>query len=91
MKIIEKETCQVLFFILLMPLSLLFKAPQEQQVLQVTKRKIQDSIIAVGNFKGPLVELKFLIERHPALGKKSIFFCYYQEQFSLVVETYPQN
>lgn len=50
-KMIKKETGQVLFLFLLMPLSLLFKTPQEQQVLQVTKQNPKDSMIATGNFK----------------------------------------
>lgn len=54
MKMVKKQTSQVLFFsILLMPLFLLFETPQEQQVLRVTKRKINDSMTAAGNFKGP--------------------------------------
>lgn len=51
MKMLKKESSQVLYSILLMPLFLLFKRPQEQQVFWVTK--IKDCMNAASNFKGP--------------------------------------
>lgn len=53
MKMVKKETTQTLLSVLLMPLFLLLKTPQEQEVLRVMKRKTKDSMIEAGNFKFP--------------------------------------
>lgn len=50
---VKKETTQTLLSVLLMPLFLLLKTPQEQEVLRVMKRKTKDSMIEAGNFKFP--------------------------------------
>lgn len=50
---VKKENTQILLSILPMPLFLLLKTPQEQEVLRVMKRKKKDSMIEAGNFKFP--------------------------------------